>query len=71
MQTGTVWVNRYYNFKPGQAIGGYKESGIGIEATFEALHHYTLVKSVVLNSEEGAIGDFHAPPPNAFVWYGK
>jgi acyl-CoA reductase-like NAD-dependent aldehyde dehydrogenase len=67
MQTGTVWVNRYYNFKPGQSIGGYKTSGIGIEATFETLHHYTLVKSVVLNLEEGAIGDFHAPPPNAFV----
>jgi acyl-CoA reductase-like NAD-dependent aldehyde dehydrogenase len=67
MQTGTVWVNRYYNFKPGQSIGGYKQSGIGIEATFETLHHYTLVKSVVLNLDEGAIGDFHAPPPNAFV----
>lgn len=67
MQTGTVWVNRYYNFKPGQSIGGYKQSGIGVEATFETLHHYTLVKSVVLNLEEGVIGDFHAPPPNAFV----
>jgi len=67
MQTGTVWVNRYYNFKPGQSIGGYKQSGIGIEGTFETLHHYTLVKSVVLNLEEGAFGDFHAPPPNAFV----
>jgi aldehyde dehydrogenase len=67
MQTGTIWVNRYYNFKPGQSIGGYKQSGIGIEATFETLHHYTLLKSVVFNLEEGAIGDFHAPPPNAFV----
>jgi aldehyde dehydrogenase len=67
MQTGTVWVNRYYNFKPGQSIGGYKQSGIGIEATFDTLHQYTLVKSVVLNLQEGALGDFHAPPPNAFV----
>ena len=48
--------------------GGHKQSGIGIEATFETLHHDTLFKSlVVLNLEEGAIGDFHAPPPNAFV----
>jgi hypothetical protein len=37
------------------------------EGTFETLHHDTLVKSVVLNLEDGAFGDFHAPPPNAFV----
>jgi hypothetical protein len=37
MQTGSVWVNRYYNFKPGQSIGGCKQSGIGIEATFDTL----------------------------------
>jgi hypothetical protein len=43
------------------------ERGIGVEATFETLHHYTLVKSAVLNLEEGSIGDFHAHPPNAFV----
>ena len=66
MQTGMIWVNRYYNFKPGQPIGGYKQSGFGREGTFGTLDHYTQTKSVVLNLEEGAFGDFHAPPPNAF-----
>ena len=41
------------------------------EGTFETLHHDTLVKSVVLNLEEVAFGDFHAPPPNAFVYHGR
>ncbi|MBB3228216.1 acyl-CoA reductase-like NAD-dependent aldehyde dehydrogenase [Luteibacter sp. Sphag1AF] len=67
METGMVWVNRYYNFKPGQPIGGVKQSGFGRESTFETLMHYTNTKSVVINLEEGGYGDFHAPPPNAFV----
>jgi hypothetical protein len=45
----------------------YKQSGIGVETTFESLHRYTILKRVVINLEEGVIGDFHAPPPNAFV----
>lgn len=65
LETGMIWVNRYYNFKPGQPIGGYKQSGYGREGTFETLQHYTLTKSVVINLNEGALGAFHAPPPNA------
>src|SRR5690606_24981240 len=47
MQTGTVWVNRFYNFVPGIPLGGFKESGFGREGTAESLYHYTQVKSVV------------------------
>jgi acyl-CoA reductase-like NAD-dependent aldehyde dehydrogenase len=67
METGMIWVNRYYNFKPGQSIGGVKQSGFGREGAFETLMHYTTTKSVVINLEQGGYGDFHAPPPNAFV----
>jgi aldehyde dehydrogenase len=49
MQTGTVWVNRYYNFVPGQPLGGYKESGFGRENSYETLYHYTQTKSVVIS----------------------
>lgn len=52
METGTVWINRYYNFKPGQSIGGYKQSGFGRENALDALNHYTITKSVVINLEE-------------------
>ncbi len=65
LETGMVWVNRYYNFKPGQPIGGVKQSGFGREGTLETLSHYTVSKSVVINLEEGALGAFHAPPPTA------
>jgi acyl-CoA reductase-like NAD-dependent aldehyde dehydrogenase len=65
METGMIWVNRYYNFKPGQPIGGYKQSGFGREGAMETLNHYLVSKSVVINLNEGALGAFHAPPPNA------
>jgi aldehyde dehydrogenase len=46
MQTGMIWVNKYYNFKPGMPTGGYKQSGFGREMSMHALEHYTQVKSV-------------------------
>jgi aldehyde dehydrogenase len=54
MQTGTVWVNRYYNFQFGQGVGGYKQSGFGREGTLATLDHYTLTKNVVINLDEHA-----------------
>jgi acyl-CoA reductase-like NAD-dependent aldehyde dehydrogenase len=54
MQTGTVWVNRYYNFQPGQGVGGYKQSGFGREGTLDTLNHYTVTKNVVINLDEHA-----------------
>jgi hypothetical protein len=53
METGTVWINRYYNFKPGQTIGGYKQSGFGRENALATLNDYTITKSVVINLDEG------------------
>jgi acyl-CoA reductase-like NAD-dependent aldehyde dehydrogenase len=58
MQTGMIWINRYFNFKPGQPIGGYKQSGFGRENTFDTLQHYTITKSVVVNLAEGPLGIF-------------
>jgi acyl-CoA reductase-like NAD-dependent aldehyde dehydrogenase len=63
LDTGTVWVNRYYNTRPGMPLGGNKQSGFGRENTHEALSHYTQLKSVVVNYEEGPIGLFAPPPP--------
>ncbi len=49
METGMIWVNRYLNFKPNQAMGGIKASGFGREAVRSTIEHYTHTKSVVLN----------------------
>ena len=56
MQTGTVWINRYYNFVPGQPLGGYKESGFGRENTYETINHYTQTKAVIISLDDGPIG---------------
>ena len=58
LETGTVWVNRYYNFIGGMPIGGYKGSGFGREFASEALNNYSQTKSVIINLEEGPIGVF-------------
>lgn len=49
METGIVWINRYYNYKVGMPVGGYKQSGFGRENSLETLTHYTQTKSVVIN----------------------
>jgi acyl-CoA reductase-like NAD-dependent aldehyde dehydrogenase len=54
MQTGTVWVNRQYNFQPGQGVGGYKQSGFGRQGTLATLDHYTVSKNVVITLDEQA-----------------
>ncbi len=51
METGMIWVNRYYNFKPGMPTGGMKQSGFGREQCLETLNHYTVAKAVVINLE--------------------
>lgn len=58
LRTGTVWVNRYFNFVPGLPLGGYKESGFGREGCLETLKHYTVTKGVVINLREGPLGMF-------------
>lgn len=58
LETGTVWLNRYYNQKPNLPFGGYKESGIGIETCQEMLDQYTHRKTVVVNLAEAPLGLF-------------
>ncbi|MGE4482955.1 aldehyde dehydrogenase family protein [Acidocella sp.] len=58
LETGTVWINRYYNFMTGMPIGGYKQSGFGREFGREVLDHYTLTKSVIINLDDGLVGAF-------------
>lgn len=58
METGTVWVNRYYNFLGGMPVGGYKQSGFGREFAAEVMNHYTLTKNVIINLAEGPINVF-------------
>ena len=62
LNTGTVWVNRYFNIKTGMPLGGYKQSGFGREFCLETLEHYTQSKSVVINLQEGKIGLFDPQP---------
>lgn len=59
LETGTVWINRYYNFLGGMPIGGYKQSGFGREFAQEVLNHYTLTKSVIVDLQPGALGLFN------------
>lgn len=59
LQTGTVWVNRYFNAKTGMALGGYKQSGYGREFSHDILRDYTHTKSVVINHGfDGPLGIF-------------
>lgn len=66
LETGMIWINRYYNFKPGMPLGGYKQSGFGREGTLATLDNYTVSKAVVINLEEPR-ADYavRAPAPNA------
>ena len=65
METGIVWVNRYFNFKPGMPGGGYKQSGFGREACLATLDNYTVTKSVVLNLAPNPVSDsFVVAAPN-------
>ena len=58
LETGTVWVNKYYNFVGNMPLGGYKQSGFGREFSDEVLAHYTLTKSVVIDLDGGYQGTF-------------
>lgn len=61
MDTGIVWINKYYNFKPGMPGGGFKQSGFGRENGLSTLEHYTVTKSVIINLEELNTTDFVVP----------
>lgn len=66
LETGMIWVNRYYNFKSGLPLGGVKQSGFGREGCLETLNHYTVSKAVVINLEDtSASYAVNVPAPNA------
>ena len=68
LETGMIWINRYYNFKPGMPLGGYKQSGFGREGNMEVMNHYTVLKSVVINLDPPIVSDaVSVPAPNAGV----
>jgi len=49
LQAGQIYVNEYPSGGVETPFGGYKQSGIGREKGREALHHYTQLKTVIVN----------------------
>lgn len=50
LRAGTVWINVYRRTNYAAPFGGFKESGVGRENGIEALHDYTELKSVWVNT---------------------
>ncbi len=50
LRAGTVWVNNYRLVSHAMPFGGYKQSGVGREMGPEALHEFTEVKSVWIDT---------------------
>ncbi|MGA3295041.1 MAG: aldehyde dehydrogenase [Candidatus Acidiferrales bacterium] len=50
LRAGTVWVNNYRIVSHALPFGGYKQSGLGREQGPDALHEYTEVKSVWIDT---------------------
>jgi (Z)-2-((N-methylformamido)methylene)-5-hydroxybutyrolactone dehydrogenase len=50
VRAGTVWVNNYRLMGHGMPFGGFQQSGLGRELGIEALHGYTEVKSVWIDT---------------------
>jgi aldehyde dehydrogenase (NAD+) len=53
LQSGQVFVNNWFGGGVETPFGGYKNSGIGREKGFEALHHYTQVKTTIFDVSNG------------------
>lgn len=50
LRAGTVWINTYRRTNYAMPFGGFKRSGLGRENGREALHEFTEVKSVWVNT---------------------
>jgi (Z)-2-((N-methylformamido)methylene)-5-hydroxybutyrolactone dehydrogenase len=59
LRAGTVWVNTYRRTNYATPFGGMKESGIGRENGLEAIHEYTEVKSVWIDTGPGIKDPFN------------
>ncbi|OAV01440.1 MULTISPECIES: aldehyde dehydrogenase family protein [Moraxella] len=46
IKAGTVWINNYKNIHVSSPFGGYKDSGYGRSSGLAALHEYSQIKSV-------------------------
>lgn len=53
LQAGQVFVNNWFGGGVETPFGGYKNSGIGREKGFEALYHYTQVKTTIIDVSAG------------------
>ncbi|MBP3222328.1 MAG: aldehyde dehydrogenase family protein [Actinomycetaceae bacterium] len=60
VRTGRMWVNTYNQIPAGAPFGGYKESGIGRENHKSMLEHYSQVKNIMVNLNEGPSGFYPA-----------
>lgn len=58
MDTGVVWINRYYDLRGGVPFGGVKQSGFGREGGYEILDAYTVRKTVMVCLDDNPIGLF-------------
>jgi betaine-aldehyde dehydrogenase len=46
IQAGYVWINDTSIHLPGASFGGYKQSGLGREESFQELHEFTQIKNI-------------------------
>ncbi len=49
LEAGSVWINDYNYLPPSLPFGGYKHSGLGRENGYQAIEHYTQVKTIYTN----------------------
>lgn len=53
LESGQVFVNNWFGGGVETPFGGYKNSGLGREKGFGALHHYTQVKTTIIDVSTG------------------
>jgi acyl-CoA reductase-like NAD-dependent aldehyde dehydrogenase len=58
VRSGVVTVNQPFTVFPGTPFGGFKQSGWGREASLEALHEFTELKSVLVYTGERPLDPF-------------
>jgi acyl-CoA reductase-like NAD-dependent aldehyde dehydrogenase len=61
LDCGIVWINDHHRNDPSSPWGGVRDSGIGRENGFDALHEYTQSKSVVVRKDNSTFDWFEQP----------
>ena len=49
LRAGTIWVNQYRRGDPAFPFGGFGESGYGRQSGQDALHDFTVLKSIQID----------------------